>query len=137
MKRTVTRESAVKLGMSVLLLLGLFLFAPTLSQAQTKLDESVPAGPYVSVQDAITRIEQHVDIIKPQIEFMSPGTQEARNLLARIDFYLDIIDRLQKGNTVQASIQGALNILSSDQHSTISKVKQLEYKQEAIDLLKA
>jgi hypothetical protein len=138
MKRFFTKEKSAKLTWAFLLLVGLFAFAPSSSiSAQTdSFEDTVPAGPYVSPAEAILRLEAHVETIKPLLDFMSPPTQEYRNLKARIDFHLGIIAFLRAGKTVQESITSALAILRSDQHSTISRVKQQEYKQEAIDLLR-
>ena len=138
MKRTITKETSHKLTWTFLVLVGLFVFAPSsdLAAQTNTLEMTIPSGPYVAPADAITRIETHIDVIKPLIEFMSPNTQEYRNLVARIDFYYEIINQLKAGKTVQESILHALSVLSSDQHSTISKAKRLEYQQEAVDLLR-
>lgn len=138
MKRTFTKAISTRLTWTFLILAGLFVIAPSSDlTAQThSLEITVPAGPYVAPADAITRIETHIDVIKPLVEFMSPNTQEYRNLSARIDFYYEIIRLLKTGKTVQESILGALSVLSSDQHSTISKAKRLEYQEEAVDLLR-
>lgn len=125
-----TLVSLVLIGLSTLLPIN-----DIRSQGQ-ELVLSVPSGPYVTIDEAIIRVETKIEEIKPQFDNLIPGTQEYRDLQAEVDFYVSILENLNSGHSVQAAIEAGLQILNSDAHSTVSKEKRYEFRQEAIDLLR-
>lgn len=139
MKRTFSNVFSLKFTCISLLMSGLFALLPTQAVeaqvSQVNVSNSIPAGPYVDAATAQTRIADHIDFIKPQMEFLAPNTAAYRRLDAKISFFFSILETLKSGKTVQESIQAGLGILKSDAYAPYEKSYLPEFRQEAIDIL--
>ena len=141
MKSTCTKGFSLTLTFVSLMMVGLLTLTPSQSAvAQSNVVQDfdfVPSGPYVAPNVALIRVENQIEVLKPQFDNLTPHTQDYRNLEAKVDFYLSILKSLEGGETVQASIKTALTVLVSDAHETLPKPLRQEYKDEAIQLLKS
>jgi len=141
MKSSVSPFSPIKLTLVVLVLAGLCWLVPNQARAQSSFIASngfydVPAGPFATSDVALTRLEAQIQSMKTQFEYMTPGSQDFKNLDAKYQFYTIVYEQLAAGKTVQESITIGLKFFATDASADLPKGKKEQYKQEILTLLK-
>lgn len=141
MKSTFTKLCAIKPMLLTMFVLGLFAVASPGVQAQasdlTNNFASIPNGPYVSPATAIVRLEEQCTTLKASLEFFNSSSQEYKTALAKYEFFNAILRPLYDGKTTEESLVQGLQGLTTDIYGTLSRTKRQEFKDEAIELLKA
>lgn len=139
MKNSVLHLLTTRLALVSFVLAGLFLFAPAQSNAQTGgVDDffTAPNIPYVSSAEAITRVEGQTMSLKILLESLNPNSAEYRNALIKYGFYVAIHTDLIAGKTTKESLEGGLKVLGTPDSFDFSKTIRVQYRTEAINLLK-
>lgn len=111
MKNTVLNFLSSRLAIVSFVMVGLFLFAPEKTQAQTTTNE---ASQYVSPAEAIARLETETVALKGQIEILTPGTAAYRAAIWKYDLFDAVLNHLYEGKTVAISVDEGLKIYSTD-----------------------
>jgi hypothetical protein len=96
----------------------------------------VPVEDFVSPQLAITILNQEVAELKEELAGLHEGTAAFRIALSRYTYLNAILDGIIDGKTVAQSIAEGLYAVEADRFQ-ITVATLLEYKNEAIELLKA
>ena len=124
-----------------LLFAGLFLFgsASTAVAQQTLASSdplfSEPKGPFVTVAEAIVKMDIEAGALKTQLSGMTPGTFAYKQMLAKYDYFSAIHDLLVQGKGVAEAIVEGIKKIAADQYG-ITQENLLAYRQEAITILK-
>ncbi len=112
-------------------------------KAQTSLSPSVgvdlfslPVGNFVDATVAKQRLDTKIIALKGQLEHLTEGTPEYRAVWAQYIYYTTILNSVTAGKTIPQSIVDGLTAISTDVFS-LSRVTLLQYRTEAINLLKA
>ena len=141
MKSTFPKLFAIKTMLLTFFVLGLFAVASPGVQAQTSEFTnnfaSIPNGPYVSPATAIVRLEEQCVTLKSALEFFNSSSQEYKNALAKYEFFNAILQPLYDGKTTEESLTQGLHGLTTDIYGKLTREKRQEFKDEAIELLKA
>lgn len=141
MKSSITKVLNAKPIFICLIMVGLYVVsAPTLQAQSTQSSfnsGTVPNGPYVTPAVAISKVEAKILLLKEQYEILNPNTQEYTYNEIKYSLYTALLNNLNAGKTVKESLESAIPILSIDASSALPKTKREEYKQEAINLLRA
>ena len=127
-----------------LLLMSLFLLAPKESSAQQQLIDNtyaIPQGNFVTVEQAIERLDIQLQAWKSIMSTMDPHSQAYANLLAKYTYfdrirYLLGEEKSTDGAATAKAIADALSVTITDEGGGSIKLAKI-FKQEAIDLLKA
>jgi hypothetical protein len=140
MKSSVSLLHKFKLTFVGILLAGLCWLMPSQAHAQSGTTAyglyDAPAGPYASSPVALSRVEAQILLIKSQLQNLSQGSQDFKDLTVKQQFYSIIYDQLKAGKTTKESLEAGLKFFGTDVASVLSKTKKEQYKQEAITLLK-
>ncbi len=141
MKSTFPKLFAIKTMLLTFFVLGLIAVASPGVQAQTSEFTnnfaSIPNGPYVSPATAIIRLEEQCATLKAALEFFNSSSPEYKNALAKYEFFNSILTPLYDGKSTEQSLVIGLNGLMTDVYGKLSREKRQEFKDEAIELLKA
>jgi hypothetical protein len=97
---------------------------------------TLPAGNFVSAPVAQQRLETKIQTLKGLLQGLTEGTPEYRAVWAQYIYYTTILNSVMAGKTIPQSIVDGLTAVSTDVFS-LSRVTLLQYRTEAINLLKA
>jgi len=97
---------------------------------------SLPAGNFVDATVAKQRLEAKIVSLKGQLQNLVEGTPEYKAVWAQYTYYNTILGSVVAGKTIPQSIVDGLTAVSTDVFS-LSRVTMLQYRTEAINLLKA
>ncbi|MGB3078951.1 MAG: hypothetical protein WBB31_07755 [Saprospiraceae bacterium] len=137
MKSTVLNLLSAKLAFVSLLLVGLFLLAPSHVQAQSTNDLfSAPNVSYVSSATAIARVEAKCLELKDNYVSLNAQSQAYNDNVVKYSFYTAILDKLNEGKTTKESLEAGLKVFGTDAASSLSKSNMQAYRLEAINLLR-
>lgn len=141
MKSSFSKLIAFKPMLITMFVMGLFaVVTPSLQAQSAKVNDnfaSIPNGPYVSPATAIIRLEEQCTTLKAALEFFNSSSQEYKNALAKYEFFNAILNPLYEGKSTEESLVIGLHGLTTDVYGKLSKEKRQEFKDEAIELLKA
>ena len=134
----------MKLIVLGLLFSGLAVFSTTDMQAQGYELEplySVPPGNFVDSPTAIARLEADLESLKVLMSQLNPNSSQYRDMAAKYAFYDEIRIILVDDNGSHASptaqaIAGGARIYTMEAYHMISKNLKMQYREEAIDLLR-
>jgi len=139
MKNSVLHLLSTRLALVSFILAGLFLFAPAQSNAQTGgIDDffTAPNIAYVPSAEATNRVQGQTMALKLLFETLNPNSVEYRNALIKYGFYVTIYEDLLAGKTTKQSLEGGLKVLGTPDSADFSKGIRVQYRTEAINLLK-
>jgi hypothetical protein len=144
MKNAILSFLRMKLIVLGLLFTGLAVFSPNDMQAQGyELDPlySVPSGNFVEPNIAIGRLEADLESLKVLMSQLNPNSSQYRDMAAKYAYYDEIRiilveDSSSHNPTAQAIASGA-RIYTMEAYHMISKNLKTQYREDAIDLLRA
>ena len=97
---------------------------------------TLPAGNFVDATTAKQRLEARIVSLKGQLQNLVEGTPEYKAVWAQYIYYNTILQAVTEGKTIPQSIVDGLTAISTDVFS-LSRITMLQYRTEAINLLKA
>jgi hypothetical protein len=139
MKSLFSGSMALRPLIFFLLVGGLSMLLPSsvYAQSQTTNNDflSLPAGPYVTSDQAISLLEGQCSELKEILSGLNSSSQAFKIAAAKYGFFSHILDALLEGKTVQESLLNGLQLLNSKDNVDLPKGMTNEFKAEAIDLL--
>ena len=134
----------MKLIVLGILFTGLSVFSTADVHAQTQqLDPmySVPSGNFVDAATAIFRLEADMESIKFFLSQLNPNSSQFRELEAKYVYYDNIRMILTEGkgshsSDTAAAIAGGMRIYAQEGYETLNKTLKLQYRENAIQLLR-
>lgn len=139
MEKAVFNFLSIKLTLMSLILVGISIFAPSHIAAQTTTDYVSQANVvFISPSAAKTKVDGKLLEINNLLGTLNNQSQEYLYTGFQRDFYTAIKDQLNSDKTVQEALEFGINILITGNAShQLPKLNRAQYKQEAINLLKA
>jgi hypothetical protein len=139
MKNTVLNFLSIKLTLISLITFGIFIIGPAHAQAPITTDYVSQANvSFISNPAAKIKVDGKLAEINTLLGTLNNQSQEYLYAGFKRDFYTGIHDQLNAGKTVRESVEFGINLLiTGNIANQLPKVIREQYKQEAINLLKA
>ncbi|MBK9982994.1 MAG: hypothetical protein IPP15_11325 [Saprospiraceae bacterium] len=139
MEKAVLNFLSIKLTLMSLILVGIFFFAPSHLAAQTTIDYVSQANVlFIQTPAAKTKVDGKLLEINNLLGTLNNQSQEYLYTGFQRDFYAAIKDQLNADKTVREAMEFGIKFLITGNVATqLPKLNREQYKQEAINLLKA